>query len=250
MHRCWLGEIDPLLLGTMVTLSAEESNHVVRVLRMKPGESVQLIAAERLYAGELTLADDKAATVRVLREMPSPESAVRITLVQGLPKLDKLELIVQKATELGVWAILPVEMERSVSRLDGKEAKKGERWNRIAQEAAKQSGRAHVPVVLPALKFHAAVDALRVETYDAIWVAWEEEGDLRLSEAVRFSLAKQPQLRSVAIVIGPEGGISPREIEQLQSIGAVCVTLGRRILRTETAGLCALAVVMSTLGEL
>ena len=250
MHRCWLGEINPLLLGTMVTLSAEESNHVVRVLRMKPGESVQLIAAERLYAGELTLADDKAATVRVLREMPSPESAVCITLVQGLPKLDKLELIVQKATELGVWAILPVEMERSVSRLDGKEAKKGERWNRIAQEAAKQSGRAHVPVVLPALKFQAAVDALRVEAYDAIWVAWEEEGDLRLSEAVRFSLAKQPQLRSVAIVIGPEGGISPREIEQLQSIGAVCVTLGRRILRTETAGLCALAVVMSTLGEL
>jgi len=250
MHRCWLEAIAPLTIDELTPLSEEESLHITRVLRMKVSEKVQLIAADRLYAGELADVNENAVTVRVLAELPPPECPVRITLIQGLPKLDKLELIIQKATELGAWDIVPVEMERSVVRLDAKEDKKRERWNRIALEAAKQSGRAHVPDIRSACRWPQAITTLQREAYDAIFVAWEEENTLRLSEAVQQLLAKKLQPCSIALVIGSEGGITPKEIDQWKAIGAQCVTLGKRILRTETAGLCALAVTMSVLGEL
>jgi 16S rRNA (uracil1498-N3)-methyltransferase len=250
VHRCWLGEIAPLTIGDTVLLSPEESAHVTRVLRMQPGEKVQLIAAERLYAGELVAVDAAAATACVMTELPSPEATVRVTLVQGLPKADKMETIIQKATELGVWDVLPVEMERSVARFDSKDTHKLERWNRVAREAAKQSGRARVPAVLAPLHTAQAVKALQAEHFDAIFVAWEEEGDKLLSKVLAQKLAQLPGLQKMALVIGPEGGITPAEVEALMAIGANCVTLGRRILRTETAGLCALAVAMSVLGEM
>ena len=249
MHKCWLDEASPLGVGHTVTLSAEESAHVARVLRMKAGDAVELIAAEHLYTGELLLADEKTTTVRVTHELPSPECPVHITLVQGLPKLDKLEMIVQKATELGVWEVLPVEMERSVARLDAKDDKKHERLNRIALEAAKQCGRSHVPMVHSATRFGKALTTLQADHYSAILIAWESESNLRLSDALAALLAHTPSPRAIALVIGPEGGITETEIEQLQAIGGKCVTLGKRILRTETAGLCALAVTLSALGE-
>ena len=250
MHRCWLQTNVAPSAGDVVTLSVEESAHMTRVLRMKPGDEVQLIAGERLLQGELLASDDQTAQVRVLAELPSPECPVRITLVQGLPKLDKLETIIQKATELGVWDVLPVEMERSVARLDGKEARKRERLERIALEAAKQSGRAHIPEVRTPCGLTQALQTLQKQAYDLILVAWEEEGSLRLSEAVARHREQQAQMRSLALVIGPEGGMGAGEVERWQAIGARCVTLGRRILRTETAGLCALAVTMCALGEL
>lgn len=250
MHRCWLGEIAPLTVGEMVALSPQESAHVARVLRMQPGDAVQLLAAEKLYTGELSAVDAAQTMVRVLEELPSPEASIRITLVQGLAKADKLEWIIQKATELGVWDVMPVEMERSMTRLDGKEAKKHERWNRIALEAAKQSGRAHVPQVRLSCRWKDALKALESAEYDAVFIAWEEEGENRLSEAVRKMLIQKPETGAIALVIGPEGGITPTEVERLQAFGGQCVTLGKRILRTETAGLCALAVTMSALGEM
>jgi 16S rRNA (uracil1498-N3)-methyltransferase len=249
VHRCWLGEIAPLTVGDTVTLAPEESAHVTRVLRMKAGDRVQLIAAESLYDGQLTAADAKAATVRVLAALPSPEAVVRVTLVQGLPKADRLEWIVQKVTELGAWDVLPVVMERSEARADPADARR-QRLARIAQEASKQSGRAHVPAIRPACTVADAVRTLQNEGCDAVFVAWEEEGDLRLGEALRSRLAAGPTPRVVALVIGPEGGIAPPEIERLKAAGAVCVTLGKRILRTETVGICALAVTMSALGEM
>jgi 16S rRNA (uracil1498-N3)-methyltransferase len=249
VHRCWLGGSEPLVTGSQVTLSAEESAHVA-VLRMKAGDRVQMIAAEQLYEGQLTLTDAKAATVRVLAALPSPEAPVRITLVQGLPKADKLEWIAQKATELGAWDVLPVEMARSIAHAEGKEGKKRERWNRIVLEAAKQSGRAHVPEVYPVCRFSDAIAYLKSQRYDAVFVAWEEEGEVWLSQALKSALSQSPQPRALAVVIGPEGGITTEEVEQFKAIGAQCVSLGKRILRTETAGLCALAVIMSALGEM
>ncbi len=249
MHRCWLDTRLPPAAGDVVTLSAEESAHIARVLRIRAGEAVQLIAADGLYAATVMTANEKAATLRVGEALPSPECPVKLTLVQGLPKLDKLELIVQKATELGVWDVLPVEMERSVSRLDGKEEKKAERLRRIALEAAKQSGRAHVPAIRAACRFSDVLSALATG-YDAVLIAWEEEQALRLGEAVRAQRAEKPNLTSIALVIGPEGGITAKEVASLRAAGAQCVTLGRRILRTETAALCALAVVQCALGEM
>jgi 16S rRNA (uracil1498-N3)-methyltransferase len=248
VHRCWLGESGPLAQGETVRLSPQESAHVARVLRMKAGEKVQLIAAENLYEGELVSPDPNAAQVRVLSVLPSPEPSVRITLVQGLPKLDKLEWIVQKATELGVWDILPVKMERSVAHADGD--KKGERLNRIVLEAAKQSGRAHVPQVLAARDGKSALAYMKEAGFEAVFVAWEEEGALSLSNALQTLLLQNPKPKKIALVIGPEGGIDAKEIELFRSFGARCVTLGKRILRTETAGLCALAVTMSVFGEM
>jgi 16S rRNA (uracil1498-N3)-methyltransferase len=239
----------PPAANALVTLNAEESAHIARVLRMRAGDTVQMIAADTLYAATVETPNEKAAVLRVGEALPSPEGPVRLTLVQGLPKLDKLELVVQKATELGVWDVLPVEMERSVVRLDGKEDKKAERLRRIALEAAKQSGRAHVPMILAARKFADALP-LMAQGYDAVLVAWEEEQALRLGAAVTALRAEKPALAAVALVVGPEGGISANEIDRLKAAGARCVTLGKRILRTETAGLCALAVAQCALGEM
>jgi 16S rRNA (uracil1498-N3)-methyltransferase len=240
MHRCWLDADRPPEIGGLVALSRQESDHVLKVLRMQAGDPVQLIAAERLYGGEIAPAGGEA-NVKILRELPSPEPAVKVTLVQGLPKYDKLEWIVQKATELGVYQILPAEMERSVVRITDNDGKKRERLARIALEAAKQAGRAHVPQVLPAVRFSDALKDLK----GVVYVAWEEAAVLRLSEAVA---ADRP--REATLVVGPEGGITAEEIARLAAIGAKPVTLGPRILRTETAGLCALAVTLAALGEM
>ena len=241
MHRFWLDTDSPPAVHEPVALSRQESDHALKTLRMKPGDTLELIAAERLYGGEIADIEDGGARVRIVRELPSPEPAVKVTLAQGLPKADKLEWIVQKATELGVYRILPVEMARSVARITEKDGKKLERLRRIALEAAKQAGRAHVPQVLPAVRFQ---DVLR-ELNGAVYVAWEEAEAPRLSEAVA---ADRPP--EITLVIGPEGGVTAEEIARLSAIGAKPVTLGRRILRTETAGLCALAVTMAALGEM
>lgn len=234
----------------MLALSSEEGAHVARVLRMRAGDAVRLMAAGQLFEASVEAIRDGAVTLRVGAELPSPECPVRVTLVQGLPKLDKLEWIVQKATELGVWDVLPLEMERSVARLDGREAQKRERLARIALEAAKQSSRARVPAVRLPCRFAEGLSSLAAGSYDAVLVAWELEGALKLSEALRALLAETPAPRAVALVVGPEGGITEGEIERLTAVGGRCVTLGKRILRTETAGLCALSVAMAAFGEL
>ena len=175
-----------------------------------------------------------------------------MVLWQGLPKADKLEWIIQKATELGVWEIWPVEMTRSVARLgkNDRDAKKRERFSRIALEAAKQSGRAHVPEVREAVSFEKALKRLEEEPFDLILVAWEEEHALPLSKAVEKYRQSHDELKRVLIVIGPEGGIDEAEQQSLATLGAQSVTLGPRILRTETAGLCALAALWTAMGEM
>ena len=241
MHRCWLDSHTPPLIGETVALSAEESGHMLKALRMKTGDPVQLIAAERLYLAQIETVRDGRVWARLAEELPSPEPAVRITLIQGLPKADKLEWIVQKSTELGVYKVQPVEMARSVARITAKEEHKRERLQRIALEAAKQAGRAHVPEVLQAKRLPDVLETLS----GAVYVAWEEETSLRLSEAIA-----QDRPGEITLVIGPEGGIAPDEIDSLKARGAEAVTLGKRILRTETAGICALSVTLAALGEI
>lgn len=250
MHRFFVEEKE-LGEATTVTLSHEESLHAARVLRLKAGEEVRLLDGKNLYSAELLQVNEKAVTARVAARLDSPESSVRVTLLQGLPKADKLEWIVQKSTELGCWDILPVEMARSVAKVERGERyeKKQERLKRIALEAAKQSGRAHVPSVLPTQSFQAACRWLGGEDFDAVFVAWEEEKSLPLSGGVRRA-REMGKLERIAVLIGPEGGISVDEWKKLEALGAVSVTLGKRILRTETAGFCALAVIMAALGEM
>ena len=234
--------------GERATLSPEESRHASRVLRLRPGEEVVLLDGQSLWRARLEDVNEAACAALALERLPSPEPPARVTLLQGLPKADKLDWIVQKATELGAWAVQPVEMARSVARA-GKD-KKQDRLSRIALEAAKQSGRAHVPSVAPVQSFAQALAALQHDRPDLLLVAWEQEHALPMSRAVRRHIERGGSIDRVVLLIGPEGGVAPEEAQALQSLGAVCVTLGPRILRTETAGLCALSVLWASLAEM
>lgn len=229
-------------------LSPEESAHAARVLRLRPDEEIVLLDGQTLWSAKLEVVNDRACEARVLSALPSPEPSAKVTLIQGLPKSDKLEWIVQKATELGVWALWPVEMTRCVAR-GGKDSRR-DRLSRIALEAAKQSGRAHVPQIEPAQAFRQALEALKKDPPDLLLTAWEEERALPMSRAIADFAAHHGRPGRVAVVIGPEGGIAAEEWEALRALGAVSVTLGPRILRTETAGLCALSVLWAALGEM
>lgn len=249
MHRFFV-ETPVSGVGVQVSLSAEESAHAARVLRLRPGEEVRLLDGENLWAASLTSVDAKETVAEVTALCPSPEAPAKAVLMQGLPKADKLELITQKGTELGMWELWPVEMERSVAKADkaDKGDKKRERLNRIALEAAKQSGRAHVPQVESTVPFSKVIG--RLDAFDLVLVAWEDEHALSMSKAVAAHVEKHGMPQKVCIVVGPEGGISQQEWQRLKDAGAVSVTLGPRILRTETAGLCALSVLWTALGEM
>lgn len=250
MHRFI---VDSLIreIGQEVLLNQEESEHASKVLRLRAGEEVQLIDGKNRYEAVLTEVSQQV-TAKVTALCPSPEAPAKAVLLQGLPKADKLEMIVQKATELGAWEIWPVEMLRSVAKADKgmKDARKRERLQRIALEATKQSGRAHVPEVSLTCPMKEALRRIENEAFDLILVAWEEEHALPLSKAVGEYRAKNGNPGKVLIVIGPEGGIDESEKKMLDGLGARSVTLGPRILRTETAGLCALSVLWTALDEM
>lgn len=249
MHRFYVDTpIDTV--GESVVLGAEESAHAARVLRLRPGEEVRLLDGENLWAAQLVSVDTKGTVAAVTALCPSPEAPAKAVLFQGLPKADKLELIAQKGTELGMWELWPVEMERSVAKADKAEKadKKRERLQRIAMEAAKQSGRAHVPEVASTVSFNKALEKL--DAVDLVLIAWEDEHALPMSKAVQQHVQAHGMPQRVAMIIGPEGGISQGEWQRLCDAGAVSVTLGPRILRTETAGLCALSVLWTALGEM
>lgn len=224
--------------GQTGVLSAEESAHAARVLRLAPGTCVRLIDMRgHAWEGELTRVDPKATGFCVKSCAPHRESPVRITLYQGLPKADKLELITQKCTELGVYAIVPVEMRYSVAKA-GKPGKDS-RLARIAAEAVKQCGRSLCPVIEPPLSFAQAL--AHMQKNDCLCMPYEEARECTLSRAIGKSQAHG----TIGILIGPEGGISPEEAQAVLEIGGQAVTLGQRILRTETAAIASVALALS-----
>lgn len=246
MHRFFADE-NGIVNGT-ACLNAGDSQHALRVLRLERGDEIELVCAPGRYLAQITGETDGLVQVRVREELRRTEARTRVTLYQGLPKADKMELIVQKATELGVQAIRPVAMERCVVRLEGKDAgKKIERWQKIAREAVKQCARVSVPEVQEPRKLTQLEEELA--QLDLLIVPWEDARD----GSIRQALAPFEGLDAlrVGILIGPEGGISGQEAHWLaENAGAKLVTLGPRILRTETAGLCALTMVMAYRGEM
>lgn len=246
MHRFFADERG--IVDGMASLGAEDSRHAVRVLRLEAGDEIEIVAAPRRFLARVERADEERVTARVTAELRSTEADTRLVLYQGLPKADKMELIVQKSTELGVARLVPVAMERSVTRLEGKDApKKAERWQKIAREAVKQCARALVPEVSVPQRLAALEEELRA--LDVLIVPWEDARDGSIA-ACLAPFAGRKALR-VGILIGPEGGISPREAEWLrETAGGKLVTLGPRILRTETAGLAAIAITMALRGEM
>ena len=243
MHRFYADERG--IAGGVAYLPREDAQHAARVLRMKPGEQAELFCDGRRYLAEMADLTADEVSLRVLSELPSTEARLRITLYQGLPKADKMELIVQKAVELGADTVVPVAMSRCVVKLDGKDAvKKQERWQKIAREACKQSGRCRELTVAAPLPVRLLPKALA--SHDAAIVPWEDAHQVSLTAFRR----EHPEVTSLGIVIGPEGGMSAEEIAMMQDAGCVPVTLGPRILRTETAGLCAVSALLCLYGDM
>lgn len=237
------------LLQEPIRISGEDYNHIHNVLRMKTGEEVLVTdQGEKEYLCEIADydADAQAVLLRVVdvfgnnRELPA-----RIVLFQGYPKGDKMEQIVQKAVELGVAEIVPVMMKRCVVKLDEKKAaKKIERLNGVALSAAKQSKRGRIPEVKPAMNVEQAIQY--AQSLDSIIVPYESAEGMEYSKKVIDEITDG---RSIGIFIGPEGGFEPSEIEKIEAVGGKVISLGHRILRTETAGMVVLSLLMFGLEE-
>ncbi|MBQ7137386.1 MAG: 16S rRNA (uracil(1498)-N(3))-methyltransferase [Clostridia bacterium] len=243
MHRFYADERG--VNGDVAYLCEEDARHATRVLRMKPGENCELFADGKRFSGEILSLDNGEVEVRITGEMPSTEAKLRITLYQGLPKADKMELIVQKSVELGACAVVPVAMSRCVVQLDAKDGrKKQERWQKIAREACKQSGRCEMMQVTEPISFKQLL--ARLTEHEAAIVPWE---DARGYSLARFH-QEHPGVTDLAIVIGPEGGMSEDEIVRMKEASCQSVTLGPRILRTETAGLCAMSALFCLYGDM
>lgn len=235
---------DPSQIGERdIRITGTDVNHMKNVLRMQKGEQVCITDREsgREYRCELLGYEDKAALLGIMwseeanRELPS-----KIYLFQGLPKGDKMELIIQKAVELGAYEIVPVATKRAVVRLDEKKAAaKQKRWQSIAESAAKQCKRNILPKVHEVMKFSDA--AAYAEKLDLVLIPYELAEGI---EKTRSLLDMASPGKSVGIFIGPEGGFDEAEIALAKEAGIHAVTLGKRILRTETAGLAVLSVLM------
>ena len=182
----------------------------------------------------------KQISAKILEEWENKELPARIHLFQGLPKGDKMELIIQKAVELGAYRVVPVSMKRSVVKLDAKKADaKRKRWNAVSESAAKQSKRSLIPEVAPLMTYKEAVK--EAAGYDMVFLPYESADGIRKT---RELLASVKPGTDIAVFIGPEGGFEDEEVELARENGAEIVTLGKRILRTETAGLCMLSALM------
>lgn len=229
--------------GEKIYIEGLDVNHMKNVLRMRAGE--KLIVSDgnnRQYVCEvLGYENNIRAVLGILEEKPvDTELPSRIYLFQGLPKQEKMELIVQKCVELGVYEIIPTVMKRCVVRLDAKKAeKKRERWQQIAESASKQAGRGFIPQVAPVVSYREAIK--RAEELDVLLFPYELASGM---DAAREVIAQIKPGQSVGILIGPEGGFEKEEAELALLMGAKEITLGRRILRTETAGIAIISVLM------
>ena len=224
-----------------IRITGNDVNHIVNVLRMKKDEELWISDKEKEYHCVIENAGEDEVLLHILYvQEPDYELQNRIYLFQGLPKADKMELIIQKAVELGAYHIVPFAAKRSVVKLDQKKAgKKRERWQAIAKGAAEQSKRGIVPQVQDVMSFQEAMNYAK--ELDVVLVPYELQEGMKATEAV---ISKIEPGQSVGIFIGPEGGFDESEIEQAKEAGAIPITLGKRILRTETAGLTTLSILM------
>lgn len=225
----------------LLTITGPEVNHIRNVMRLKPGEEISVSIGgdgkEYRYGIESYTEDSVLCRLRFVKDK-EVELPVKALLFQGLPKADKMDLIVQKAVELGAAEIIPVSMERCVVKLDaGKAAKKTARWQTIAESAASQSRRSIIPRILAPMSMREAVEYAKEQTEVRV-IPYELQED---DGSVKQYLESLKEGQSVSIFIGPEGGFAPGEVELAKEAGIRPISLGRRILRTETAGLAILS---------
>ena len=220
-----------------IIIKNEDVNHIKNVLRMKKGDELQICITPlgENYRAKIFLLDKNEIECDIIEKInETTESNINITIFQGIPKFEKMELIIQKNTEIGVKKIVPVTMERTVVKLNSKDmSKKIERWNKIAEIAAKQSGRDVIPKVENIIKTN---EVAQFDNFDIVLVAYEGEKNIKLKDELLNLKKQNKEEYNIAIIIGPEGGISYNEIEEFKGNNFKFISLGKRILRTETAG--------------
>jgi len=233
-----------------ITITGTDVVHIVKVLRLRAGDLITVLNGRgKIYEAMLEEISRDEVTCAVLREETVvDEPGLKLTLVQGLPKGDKMDFIIQKATELGVSRIIPLACERAVVKLTGdKQQRRHDRWQRIALEAAKQSRRPDVPEIAALATWEDVLAGISENTMALI--PWEMEKTTSLKKAL-IDYEKSGSLNELYIFIGPEGGFTAAEVSMACSHGVKPVTLGPRILRTETAGLAVMAMILYQFGKL
>jgi 16S rRNA (uracil1498-N3)-methyltransferase len=240
MHRFFVP--DSQIHGKDAVITGDDVIHMKKVLRMQTGEEV-VLSDGKGYDYDCTIKEigDDKVYLWIKESKPAvSELPVKLVLIQALPKSDKMDGIIQKAVELGVYELIPVRTSRSVVRLeDRKAAKKQIRWQAIAEAAAKQSGRGMIPKIHPVMSMEEAIETAK--KYDTILIPYELADNMsETGEIIKSSLTG----KSIAVIIGPEGGFERGEVEKAVEAGAKQISLGKRILRTETAGMMILSVLM------
>lgn len=230
----------------LIIIKGQDVKHIKNVLRQKVGDKITICNSsnKQNYLCEINKFDEENIYCNIIENIENNnETNLQVTIFQGLPKFDKMELVIQKTVELGAYSIKPVEMKRCVVKLNEKDKiKKIERWQKISEVASKQCGRDIIPQINQITKIKDICK--EISEFDLFLVAYENEEE----NALKFELKKIQKLEKndlkVGVLIGPEGGIAPEEIEELKENGAKIITLGKRILRTETVALNVLSILM------
>lgn len=235
-----------------IIITGEDVNHIKNVLRLNVDDDIQVCNLETAvnYACGISKIDNEKVECNIFNQIESDaESNIHINIFQGIPKSDKMELIIQKCVELGINEITPVEMKRCVAKIDEKsKVKKLERWQKISEVAAKQCGRDRVPKINNVTNIKNICNS--TSEYDIVLLAYENEKENTLKKELLNLKDEMNQNLKIAIIIGPEGGLDKEEVELLKESGAKSVTLGKRILRTETVAFVLTSIVMYELGDL
>ncbi|NLV76009.1 MAG: 16S rRNA (uracil(1498)-N(3))-methyltransferase [Tissierellia bacterium] len=244
MHRFFVGEEQ--IYEEIIEILGQDTKHIKDVLRLKVGDTIEISSSNGIYrCNIIEIYDNKIVTKIVESFQGKNEPPIHIALYQAIAKGDKMDYIIQKNTEIGVKEIYPIITNRTIVKIKDKkkEQSKLNRWRMIAEEAAKQSKRDCIPDVLDIMDFKQMLNNLKDEKNILVPYEMEKKGCLK-------SILGNIEGNKINIIIGPEGGFEEKEIQLLKSIGGQSVTLGPRILRTETAGLVVSTIILYELGDI
>lgn len=237
--------------NNIIKIEGEDVNHIKNVLRCVVGEKIEVCEKSEnpsKYICEIAGFEQNQVRCNIVNKIEdNNESNVKLHIFQGLPKAEKMELIIQKCTELGVCEFIPTQMNRCVVKMSGKDQeKKISRWQKIAEVASKQCGRDIIPNIrnITSLKEIAS----EINNYDIMLLAYENENENFLKDIIKNIKLENKEI-NIGIIIGPEGGIEEKEVELLENAGAKVVSLGKRILRTETVAMVLTSIIMYELGD-
>lgn len=233
-----------------ITIQGQDVKHIKKVLRAKIGEELEICntTTNENYICNITEIEKEEIICTIKQKLETQtEANIQVTIFQGLPKADKMEYIIQKSVEIGNYDITPIEMKRCVVKLDEKDKiKKIIRWQKISEVAAKQCGRGIIPKVNNIINVKKLCELIK--NYDIVLLAYEKEKENTLKSELKNLKEKGNKIK-IGIIVGPEGGIEEQEVSQLRENGVKVITLGKRILRTETVALNVLSIIMYELED-